>query len=456
MNRRELESKENRYNTLKVRYEQSLKTLQGQEHWRKQNEALLAEKNMLQQELNEAETEGIMKDADIERLEYWVEEYREADKNKTCDCKGEDGKLQKKHNRLKALYERALRDMTDHVKLQDQNEALSRRVSEAEADIAYKELEIERLEESGSPCECLLYNTLKDEHDSLQLKYGKLEQSMDDESEDSTTSISNTRKRLSKAAKKNRNLLAIKEGLKAQVSCLEGQVQILKSEAEEKAALVKVGAAIRLRYLELEKVDRLGITGRLDRSVIEAGNDAAHTENGAADWAVLHTKLGSTAAFGEVFHAIYGLDYAAYTASRYCLCRPCELGAEVNRFFTGWNTESRRAIVSSLHDEIHAMNGGIHDEHQTVEGDSKSAVLISRLEALTNEILAIDVPGHGWTPKTFVPLDKRDYEVSYSGWGSVWIKRYHYKEDTSSKLDSEFPSLKEMEMICRDSVFVDY
>ncbi|KUJ18382.1 uncharacterized protein LY89DRAFT_47189 [Mollisia scopiformis] len=306
---------------------------------------------------------------------------------------------------------------------------------------------------------------------------------MGSEENDEISSSPETRKRFSKAVKKNRNLLAKKEELRSQVGCLEEQIKELKSEAEKRDPLVKAGAAVRMRYLELEKVDRLGNIGRLDRRVIEAGNIAAHAENGAADWSLTYAGLGSTAVFGDVFHAIYGLDYAAYDVSRYCLCRPCELVAEVNRFYGSRNTQMHREIASRLHDEFHTLNGGIHDEHEhmTVEGDSKSAVLINRLEALVNELLAIDVPGHKWTSKDFVPLDERDHEASYSlvqlssmdsqtlplsgrcresnqmsTEASVWSIRYHYKEDLPSKLESGFPSLKEMEVLCRDSVFVDY
>ncbi|CZR53069.1 uncharacterized protein PAC_02947 [Phialocephala subalpina] len=356
-----------------------------------ENKKLVEENKDLQERLDEAEGHGINKDVDIERLQYWLEERGAATKQATCDY----------------LYRKTLRSTSDLCgRLEKENEILVARLVEIQAEIG----------NSGRIWE---------------------KNSMESETNISNESSSDTKKRLSKAAKKNKNLLAKKEELGKQIACLEGQIRDLKTKEEQTEPLVKIGAAIRMRYMELEKVDRLGVSGRLDRWVIEAGNNAAHAENGVADWAVLHARFGSVADFGEVFHTIYTLDCKTYKASRYCLSL-------------------------KLHDEIHALNGGTHNECVTVEGDSKSAVMINRLEAVTNEILATDVRGHEWTPKDWVPPEERDYQITvrYNGGKAlsgnvVWCIDYHYEEDVPSKLGPEIPTLKKMEILCRDSVFVD-
>lgn len=377
----------------------------------------MQEKEDLQERLHKAEMEGISKDADIERLEYWLEERVTTTEQASQQQFDE---LQEKYDVLKGLYEKSLRSTSECARLEKEKQVLVTRLAEVEAEvgkcwqkITEKDEEIDRLEGYNANVASAEYDYLDMEYEDLKAKYEKLEQRMEGESDTGSGSPSTMKKRLPKAAKKNKNLLAKKEELEKQVDCLELQIKGLKDLKEHREPLVKVGAAIRML---LEKANRLGVSGRLDRWVIEAGNNAAHAENGFADWAVFHTGYGTLAEFGDVFHAIYGVDYDKYDASRYCLCKPCQLEAEVNRFYASEETEVYREIVSKLHDEIHALNGGTHNDCMTVEGDSKAAVLINRLEAVSNEILATDVRGHERTPKGWVPPEERDYQVSYCTW----------------------------------------
>ncbi|KAF8858924.1 hypothetical protein BDZ45DRAFT_689731 [Acephala macrosclerotiorum] len=243
-----LQAHKKKYSILKSPYEQSLPNADSCDALREENETLMKEKDDLLERLYVPEIDGINKNADTERLEYWLEER---------DTLAE--KFSQQH---------------ECAGLEKENEVLSTRLAEGSAeigkcwqDIGGKYEEIERLEEYSANFARAEYINLEIEHEDLKLKYEKLEQIMEG------------KKRLSKAMKRNRNLLA-KEELQTKIAYLEGHIRDLKTLGEHTESLVKIGAAIQMRYMKLEKVNHLGTAGRLDRWVVEAGNNAAHEEMG--------------------------------------------------------------------------------------------------------------------------------------------------------------------------------
>ncbi|KUJ18383.1 uncharacterized protein LY89DRAFT_47206 [Mollisia scopiformis] len=96
---REFKDQRNRYNILKSLYERSLK---AQGAMKKQNDDLVEEKNLLQQRLTRAETDGVMKDAEIRQLEYDLSDEIVEDEGVTRSLKDKHDASQEEYDSLKS------------------------------------------------------------------------------------------------------------------------------------------------------------------------------------------------------------------------------------------------------------------------------------------------------------------------------------------------------------------
>lgn len=163
-------------------------------------------------------------------------------------------------------------------------------------------------------------------------------------------------------------------------------VRVLRETNRLQQPLTRVGIAIRKRFMELAKSEKLGSRRVLRRKIIQAGNDAAHAEDIAADAAVF--AIGSCSnAESEVFHAIYGAKpndcEGAYSTSKDVQDL---IDDKINICDPNDRTMRRRVLCDRLVQELNMMG-----DYRSRAEDARYAHLFQRLKLLAEEIFEIDL-----------------------------------------------------------------
>jgi len=107
-------------------------------------------------------------------------------------------------------------------------------------------------------------------------------------------------------------LVTVKTELKKEEVAHKALIKLLRT----REPLFKVGVATRRRFLEHCKRARhngqwVGLFGEVDMAIIEAGNEAAHRGDIAADAAMFTLKVINNQDYKEPFQKIYHTKYAA-------------------------------------------------------------------------------------------------------------------------------------------------
>ncbi|KAL2074856.1 hypothetical protein VTL71DRAFT_8635 [Oculimacula yallundae] len=166
------------------------------------------------------------------------------------------------------------------------------------------------------------------------------------------------------------------------MEALEQELKLLKRDCIDKEPLVKIGAAIRLRFLEQSKIQIREVSREsLDQVIIQAGNAAAHDVNLSADIATLKLDFCGTADIKAIFFEMYRGKPEEFALCKQIVCRAFELQATmlVQIGYYG---------MPNLHKRIHGVIREIMEfaKQETLENTLEGRRLLARVESIGNEI----------------------------------------------------------------------
>lgn len=174
--------------------------------------------------------------------------------------------------------------------------------------------------------------------------------------------------------------------LRAEISGLHSQVSGLERDRDIKAPLAEKGAAVRMRFLaQAENVIKGYSRDELDSAVVQLGNAAAHRGDGEADAALFQAGFLLKSSYGAQFENVYNASVEEYLKCSPRWKKVFDLNATVRSSIqSGASSEIQRAKYHRLVFDWSVLNC-------IVEESDEAAALLEQLEAVTDEIVQLDL-----------------------------------------------------------------
>jgi hypothetical protein len=176
------------------------------------------------------------------------------------------------------------------------------------------------------------------------------------------------------------------KSLLGEITNLQAQIAELERDRDTKAPLVEKGAAIRMRFLaQAENTIMNNLRDNPDTEVVAKGNAAAHQGDGMADAALFRGGYVFESSYGGRFKTVYTLNVAKYLALGTMAKKAIDLWVTVRiSIQSGDRSAAPRKEFSRLIGELGAFV-------KVLEESDEAAALLQQLEAVTDEIVQLDL-----------------------------------------------------------------